>query len=39
MAIVDSTTYEAPGQSGSPVELQERYENFIGGELDRSDDW
>ena len=32
MAIVDSTTYEAPGQSGSPVELQERYENFIGGE-------
>ena len=32
MAIVDSTTYEAPGQSGSPVELKERYENFIGGE-------
>jgi aldehyde dehydrogenase len=32
MAIVASTTYEAPGQSGSPVELQERYENFIGGE-------
>jgi aldehyde dehydrogenase len=32
MAIVDSTTYEAPGQSGSPVELQKRYENFIGGE-------
>jgi aldehyde dehydrogenase len=32
MAIVDSTTYEAPGQSGSPVELRERYENFIGGE-------
>src|SRR5665811_2462431 len=32
MAIVDSTTYEAPGQSGSPVGLQERYENFIGGQ-------
>ncbi len=32
MAIVESTTYEAPGQSGSPVELQKRYENFIGGE-------
>jgi aldehyde dehydrogenase len=32
MAIVDSTTYEAPGRSGSPVDLQERYENFIGGE-------
>src|SRR5450432_2148056 len=32
MSIVESTTYEAPGQSGSPVELQERYENFIGGQ-------
>jgi aldehyde dehydrogenase len=32
MAIVDSTTYEAPGRPGSPVQLQERYENFIGGE-------
>ena len=32
MAIVDSTIYEAPGRSGSPVELQERYDNFIGGE-------
>jgi aldehyde dehydrogenase len=32
MSIVESTTYEAPGQSGSPVELKERYENFIGGE-------
>jgi aldehyde dehydrogenase len=31
MSVVESTTYEAPGQSGSPVELQERYENFIGG--------
>jgi aldehyde dehydrogenase len=32
MAIVESTTYEAPGRSGSPVKLQERYENFIGGQ-------
>ena len=32
MAIVDLTTYTAPGRSGSPVELQERYDNFIGGE-------
>jgi aldehyde dehydrogenase len=32
MAIVESTTYEAPGRPGSPVELKERYENFIGGE-------
>jgi aldehyde dehydrogenase len=32
MSIVESTTYEAPGQPGSPVELQDRYENFIGGE-------
>jgi aldehyde dehydrogenase len=32
MSIVESTAYEAPGRSGSPVELQERYENFIGGE-------
>jgi aldehyde dehydrogenase len=31
MAIVDSVTYEAPGRPGSPVELQERYDNFIGG--------
>ena len=31
MAIADSTTFEAPGSAGSPVELQERYENFIGG--------
>jgi hypothetical protein len=30
MAIVDSTTCEAPGRSGSPVDLQERYENFGG---------
>lgn len=32
MSTVTSTSYEAPGQSGSPVELNERYENFIGGE-------
>ncbi len=32
MAIVDATVFEAPGRSGSPVGLQERYENFIGGE-------
>ena len=32
MSIIESTAYEAPGRSGSPVELQERYENFIGGE-------
>ncbi len=32
MTTVESTTYDAPGHSGSPVELEERYENFIGGE-------
>jgi aldehyde dehydrogenase len=31
MAIAESTTYEAPGQAGSPVELKDRYDNFIGG--------
>jgi aldehyde dehydrogenase len=31
MATVEKTTYEAPGQPGSLVELKERYENFIGG--------
>jgi aldehyde dehydrogenase len=31
MSIVESTVYNAPGESGSPVELRERYENFIGG--------
>ena len=31
MSIVESTTYEAPGRPGSPVELRKRYENFIGG--------
>ncbi len=32
MATIESTIYEAPGQPASPVELNERYENFIGGE-------
>ena len=32
MSIMQSTVYDAPGESGSPVELKERYENFIGGE-------
>jgi len=33
MATVASpTTYEAPGQAGSPVDLKDRYENFVGGE-------
>jgi len=31
MSIVESTVYSVPGESGSPVELRERYENFIGG--------
>jgi len=31
MATVESTTYEAPGESGSPVPLEQRYDNFIGG--------
>ena len=30
--IEQSTTFEAPGNPGSPVEVKERYENFIGGE-------
>jgi aldehyde dehydrogenase len=32
MSIVESSVYPAPGRSGSPVELKDRYENFIGGE-------
>jgi aldehyde dehydrogenase len=32
MATVESTTYAAPGEAGSPVQLEQRYENFIGGE-------
>jgi aldehyde dehydrogenase len=31
MSILESTTYDAPGRPGSPVALQERYDNFIGG--------
>jgi NAD-dependent aldehyde dehydrogenases len=32
MATIEKPTiYPAPGQEGSPVELRERYENFIGG--------
>ena len=31
MSIVESTTYEVPGRSGSRVVLRERYDNFIGG--------
>ncbi len=27
----DSTSFEAPGNPGSPVQVKERYENFIGG--------
>ena len=38
MSTVESTTYEAPGESGSPVALKERYENFIGGEWIAPDD-
>jgi aldehyde dehydrogenase len=29
--IEQSTTFEAPGNPGSPVECKQRYENFIGG--------
>jgi aldehyde dehydrogenase len=32
MTTIESATYEAPGQSGSPVELKDRYENFIAGD-------
>ena len=32
MSTIESTTFAAPGEPGSPVELQERYDNFIGGE-------
>ena len=31
VSIIESTTYVAPGEPGSLVELKERYENFIGG--------
>ena len=32
MSTVETNTFEAPGHPGSPVALDERYENFIGGE-------
>ncbi len=32
MSVIQSTVYDAPGASGSPVALRERYDNFIGGE-------
>ena len=32
MSTIESTTYAAPGEAGSPVELKARYDNFIGGE-------
>ena len=32
MATVEKpSTFQAPGQPGSPVQCKERYENFIGG--------
>jgi aldehyde dehydrogenase len=31
MATTEKTTFEAPGRPGSPVQTQERYDNFIGG--------
>jgi aldehyde dehydrogenase len=31
MATIEQQTYAAPGEPGSPVEVKERYENFIGG--------
>ena len=38
MSTIESTTFAAPGEAGSPVDLKERYENFIGGEWVRPDD-
>jgi aldehyde dehydrogenase len=32
MTVTASAAFAAPGDSGSPVELKERYDNFIGGE-------
>ena len=32
MATIEKTAaYDAPGRPGSPMELKQRYENFIGG--------
>lgn len=33
MSIVASSAHESLGQLGRPVNLQERYENFIGDEI------
>ena len=30
-AVIETQAYAAPGRAGSPVELKERYDNFIGG--------
>ena len=32
MTVTASAVFAAPGESGSPVELKERYDNFIGGD-------
>ena len=32
MTVTAPAAYAAPGESGSPVELKDRYDNFIGGE-------
>ncbi|MBV8998988.1 MAG: aldehyde dehydrogenase family protein, partial [Solirubrobacterales bacterium] len=32
MTVTAPVAFVAPGESGSPVELKERYDNFIGGE-------
>ena len=38
MATIEKpATFAAPGQADSPVELKDRYDNFIGGELGRSE--
>ncbi len=36
-AIAPTKAYPAPGSPGSPVALKERYDNFIGGYVDRAD--
>jgi aldehyde dehydrogenase len=33
MSTIESTTYAPPGEAGSAVELQQRYDNFIGGDF------
>jgi aldehyde dehydrogenase len=32
VATVESTAFAPPGESGSPVDVKDRYDNFIGGE-------